>query len=42
MLSRYVGMVSNEFLRGYLSAVYGRVQSFGVSDGANACLGIVW
>ena len=42
MLTGDVWRVSKEFLRGYLSAVYGRVQSFGVSDGANACLGIVW
>ena len=42
MLTGDVGRVSKEFLRGYLSAVYGRAQSFGASEGTNACLGIVW
>ena len=42
MLSGDVGRVSEEFLRGYLSAVYGRVFGLGASEGVNACLGLVW
>ena len=43
MLSGDVGRVSVEFLRGYLSAVYGCVccEGFGAPEGANACLGLV-
>ena len=42
MLFGDVGRVSLEFLRGYLSAGYGRVQGFGAYEGVNACLGLVW
>ena len=42
MLTGDVGRVSEEFLRGYLSAGYGRGQGFDAYEGVNACLGLVW
>ena len=41
MLSGDVGRVSEEFLTGYLSAVYGSVSGLGASEGANVCLCLV-
>ena len=34
--------VSGEFLKGYLSAVYGRVWGLGSSEGISECSGLVW
>ena len=35
-------MVSNEFLTGYLSAVYERVLGLGSFEGTSECSGLVW
>ena len=34
--------MSEEFLKGYLSAVYGRVWGLGSSEGISECPGLVW
>ena len=41
MLSGDVWRVSDVFLKGYLSAVYGRVKALGSYDGVSECSGLV-
>ena len=41
IVSYVVWRVSEEFLKGYLSAVYGRVKALGSYEGVSECSGLV-
>ena len=42
IVSHVVWRVSEEFLKGYLSAVYGRVYCLSSYEGVSECSGLVW